>query len=153
MIKGFSTHQAEALLKQYGQNTLREQQRKNIILEQIEQGVIDFDVLVAHPSFMPKLAKFARVLGPKGLMPSPKSGTVSTNTEEVVKKFEKGTLRWKTEPKFPLIHQLIGKLSSDEKMLIENAQTFVNSVEKMHIKGAFIKSTMSPSMKLDIDKI
>jgi large subunit ribosomal protein L1 len=123
------------------------------ILEKIEQGVIDFDVLVAHPSFMPKLAKFARVLGPKGLMPNPKAGTVSPNPEEVVKKFEKGVLRWKTEPKFPLIHQLIGKISFDEKALIENAAAFVKAVGKPHIKAVFIKTTMSPSLRLDVEKI
>jgi large subunit ribosomal protein L1 len=122
-------------------------------LEKIEQGVIDFDVLVAHPSFMPKLAKFARVLGPKGLMPNPKAGTVSPNPEEVVKKFEKGVLRWKTEPKFPLIHQLIGKISFDEKMLVENAESFIRAVGKPHIKAVFIKTTMSPSLKVDIEKI
>lgn len=123
------------------------------LLEQIENGIVDFDVLVAHPSFMPKLAKFARVLGPKGLMPNPKAGTVSPNPEEVVKKFEKGTLRWKTEPKFPLIHQMIGKISFDEKQLADNADAFLKSVGKAHIKGAFIKTTMSPSLKLDIEKI
>ena len=64
---------------------------------------------------MPKLAKYAKVLGPKGLMPNPKAGTVSTKPEEVVKKFEKGMLRWKTEAKFPLVHQMIGKISFEEK--------------------------------------
>ncbi len=123
------------------------------LLDQIENGVIDFDILVSHPSFMPKLAKYARTLGPKGLMPNPKAGTVSTNPEEVVKKFEKGTLRWKTEPKFALIHQMIGKISFEEIQLVENAQAFLLSVGKAHIKGAYIKTTMSPSLKLDLEKV
>ena len=116
------------------------------------QGKIEFDVLVTHPSFMPKLAKFAKVLGPKGLMPNPKAGTVSTKPEEVVKKFEKGMLRWKTEAKFPLIHQMIGKISFEEKNLLANAEKFFEAVGKTHIKDAFIKTTMSPVVKLEMSK-
>lgn len=123
------------------------------VLANIEKGKIDFDILVTHPSYMPKLARFAKVLGPKGLMPNPKAGTISTNPEEVVKKFSKGMLRWKTEPKFPLIHQMIGKLSFETKALVENAKKFMSSVGKPHVKKAFIKSTMSPSIKLDIEKV
>ena len=121
------------------------------ILSDLEKGKIEFDVLVTHPSFMPKLAKFAKVLGPKGLMPNPKAGTVSMKPEEVVKKFEKGMLRWKTEAKFPLIHQMIGKISFAEKKLIANAEKFISAVGKVHIKNAFIKSTMSPSVKLELN--
>lgn len=121
------------------------------ILSDLEKGKIEFDVLVTHPSFMPKLAKFAKVLGPKGLMPNPKSGTVSTKPEDVVKKFEKGMLRWKTEAKFPLIHQMIGKISFEEKKLIANAEKFIEAVGKTHIKNAFIKTTMSPAVKLELN--
>ncbi|MEK7633473.1 MAG: hypothetical protein AAB437_01380 [Patescibacteria group bacterium] len=120
------------------------------VLSDLEKGKIEFDVLVTHPSFMPKLAKFAKVLGPKGLMPNPKAGTVSIKPEEVVKKFEKGMLRWKTEAKFPLIHQMIGKISFEEKNLITNAEKFIEAIGKAHIQSAFIKSTMSPSVKLEI---
>lgn len=123
------------------------------VLDEIEAGKFDFDVLITHPSFMPKLAKYARVLGPKGLMPNPKAGTVSQTPEEVVKKFAKGTLRWKTEEKFPLIHQMIGKISAEDKALSENAQTFIQSVGKVHIKQAYIKTTMSPSVKIDIETV
>jgi large subunit ribosomal protein L1 len=122
------------------------------IIADLEKGKIEFDVLVTHPSFMPRLAKFAKVLGPKGLMPNPKAGTVSMKPEEVVKKFEKGMLRWKTEPKFPLIHQMIGKISFEEKNLLANAEKFIEAVNKIHIKNAFIKTTMSPSLKLDLEK-
>jgi large subunit ribosomal protein L1 len=123
------------------------------LLQEIEKGKIDFDVLIAHPSYMSKLVKYAKILGPKGLMPNPKAGTISTNPEETAKKFKKGLLRWKTEPKFPLIHQIIGKLSADEKILEENIKAFINSVGVKNIQSAFIKSTMSPSLKLDITKI
>ncbi len=123
------------------------------LLEELGDGKINFDILVTHPSYMPKLAKYARVLGPKGLMPNPKAGTISPNPEEVVKKFEKGTLRWKTEPKFPLVHQMIGKISFADKDLAENTEMFVKSVGRARIQAVFIKTTMSPSFKLDIDKL
>ena len=122
------------------------------VLSDLEKGKIEFDVLVTHPSFMPKLAKFAKVLGPKGLMPNPKAGTVSTKPEDVVKKFEKGMLRWKTEVKFPLIHQMIGKISSKESDLIANAEKFIEAVGKSHIQTAYIKTTMSPAVKLELEK-
>lgn len=122
------------------------------VLSNLEKGKIEFDVLVTHPSFMPKLAKYAKVLGPKGLMPNPKAGTVSMKPEEVVKKFEKGMIRWKTEAKFPLIHQMIGKISFEEKNLIANAEKFIDAVGKAHIKNAFIKTTMSPAVKLELSK-
>lgn len=122
------------------------------LLEKLEQGKIDFDILVTHPSFMPKLAKFAKVLGPKGLMPNPKAGTISPKPEELVKKFSGGTMRWKTEPKFPLVHQMIGKSSMEDKNLVENAKAFMDAVGSKNIMKAFIKSTMSPSLKLDLGK-
>jgi len=132
--------------------TVRVAIASDVVLEQLTNGKIEFDVLVAHPSFMSKLARFAKVLGPKGLMPNPKAGTVSTTPDEVAKKFMKGTLRWKTEPKFPLIHQQIGKLSYESKDLIENAQAFVNAVGKAQIKALFIASSMGPSIEIEIEK-
>jgi len=123
------------------------------VLAKIEKGEIDFDVLITHPSYMPKLARFARVLGPKGLMPNPKAGTISDKPEEVAKKFEKGLLRWKTEPKFPLIHQAVGKLSLDEEKLIANALAFLKSVGRAYIRTAFIKATMTPSIKVNLDSL
>lgn len=123
------------------------------VLNDLEKGIIDFDVLITHPSFMAKLAKYARVLGPKGLMPNPKAGTISTNPEEVVKKFAKGALRWKTEAKFPLIHQMIGKVSFDDGALVENATAFIKSVGANKIKKAHIKFTMGPSLRLNLEKL
>ena len=81
------------------------------VLADIEKGNLDFDMLITHPQYMPRLARFAKVLGPKGLMPNPKAGTISDKPEEAAKKFSKGALRWKTEAKAPLIHQMIGKIS------------------------------------------
>lgn len=119
------------------------------IISELEQNKISFDVLVAHPSFMPKLLKFAKVLGPKGLMPNPKSGTVSPNPSEVVERFAKGSVRWKSEPKFPLIHQMVGKISFDDNQLSDNVKAFLNSVGTAHIEAVYIKTTMSPSLHLD----
>ncbi|MCS6956293.1 MAG: hypothetical protein NZM02_00395 [Patescibacteria group bacterium] len=118
------------------------------VLEDIEKGKIDFDILISHPSYMPRLTKFAKILGPKGLMPNPKTGTISANPEETAKKFQKGVLRWKTESKFPLIHQMLGKISMKEEELIANIEKFIDSVGKKHIKKAFVKTTMSPSVRI-----
>ena len=120
------------------------------VLEDIEKGKLDFDILITHPQYMPKLARFAKVLGPKGLMPNPKAGTISPKPEEVAKKFSKGGVRWKTEAKAPIIHQMIGKISNDEKVIEDNASAFLSSIGKNHILSAFIKTTMSPSVKLQI---
>ena len=79
-----------------------------------------------------------------------KAGTVSPKPEEVAKKFEKGTLRWKTEAKFPLIHQIIGKLSHEEKALIENAQALLKAIGASHIQKAVLKSTMSPAIPINL---
>lgn len=123
------------------------------VIKKIEEGKIDFDVLISHPSYMPRLARFAKVLGPKSLMPNPKAGTISTTPELVAKKFEKGMIRWKTESKFPLIHQLIGKLSMKEEELEKNIVAFLKSVGLNHIRSAFVKATMTPALKLDLKNI
>lgn len=123
------------------------------LLEKIEEGKIEFDILVSHPSFMPKLAKYAKILGPRGLMPNPKAGTVSPKPEEVVKKFEKGVLQWKSEPKAPIVHQMVAKLASSEKEIEENVMVFLNSVGKAHISTAFIKTTMSPALQLSLQEL
>ena len=123
------------------------------LLEKIEKGLLDFDILIAHPSFMPKIARFARILGPRGLMPNPKNGTLTPKPEETAKKFQAGSLRWKTEPKAPLIHQMIGKKSHEPKAIVENATAFIVSVGTKNISSAYIKSTMSPALRLNLENI
>ena len=123
------------------------------LIEQIEKGKIDFDILIAHPSYMPKIVKFAKVLGPKGLMPNPKAGTISEKPEETAKKFESGVLKWKSEAKQPLIHQQIAKISYDQKKIEENINIFVKSVGKSKILEMFIVSTMSPSIRVDVGSL
>lgn len=121
------------------------------LLATVEKGNIDFDVLVATPDMMPKLAKVARILGPKGLMPNPKNGTVTTNPEDAVKKLSGGEIRFKTEPKAPVIHLIIGKLSFGDKKILENAQTVISTIGTNKIKSAILTSTMSPGIKLQVN--
>ena len=119
-------------------------------IAEIEKGVINFDILVAHPSMMPKLAKVAKVLGPRGLMPNPKNGTVNPNPEEVVKKYEGGQVNFKTEAKSPILHLTVGKMSFGASKLEENIKVMLNAVKKSNIKNATLKSTMSPGIKVRV---
>ncbi len=123
------------------------------VLDDIENGIIEFDVLISEPSFMPKLAKHAKILGPRGLMPSPKTGTISDKPQEVLKKYTGGFIKWKSETEAPLLHQMVGKISHDDKQVTANIQALINAVGKEQIENIFIKTTMSPSLKLDIDKL
>jgi len=130
--------------------TLRIKVADDDLLSAIENGKIDFDVLVATPDMMPRLAKVARVLGPKGLMPNPKNGTVTTNPDEAVKKLSGGEMRFKTESKAPVIHLIIGKLSFGDKKIMENAQATIDAIGSNKIKSAILTSTMSPGIRLQI---
>lgn len=120
------------------------------LIKAIEGGNIDFDILVATPDAMPKLARTARILGPKGLMPNPKNGTVSTKPDEVAKRYEAGQINFKTEAKAPLVHVAIGKVSFGELKIKENAKAILSNIDKKQIKNATLKSTMSPAIHLDV---
>lgn len=120
------------------------------LIENVEKGIIEFDALVAHPSVMPLLAKVAKFLGPKGLMPNPKNGTISPTPDKVADKLKGGEVNWKTESEFPIIHQIVGKLSFKDKQLEENISVFIASVGATKIKNVTLKSTMSPGIKLQI---
>lgn len=121
--------------------------------KEIKAGNIAFDVLLARPGDMKRLVPFARLLGPKGLMPSPKKGTVTEDVEKVAKKFKMGALHYKTEAKEPLIHQVVGIITFEEKALCENITAFIKAVEIRNIKKAFLCTTMSPSLTLDLASI
>jgi large subunit ribosomal protein L1 len=118
------------------------------IIADVEKGKIEFDILVADPSMMPKLAKVAKVLGPRGLMPNPKSGTITTKPEEVVKKYQGGQITFRTEGKAPIMHLIVGKASFGEKKLEENIKTVLSAIKKENINKAVLKSTMSPGIKI-----
>jgi large subunit ribosomal protein L1 len=127
------------------------------LIESITQGNIGFDLLIATPNMMPKLAKLGRVLGPKGLMPSPKSGTVSTTLETTLTEFKKGKFEYKAD-KTGVVHVSFGKANFDKLQLIDNLQALYNSIEKnrpsgvkgKYFKSLFICSSMGPSIKLDL---
>lgn len=123
------------------------------LVKKVEAGNIDFDVLIATPDSMPKLAKIARFLGPKGLMPNPKNGTVTPKPEAIAKKYEGGQVNFKTEAKAPLLHLSVGKLSFGEKKLEENIKAAIEAVQAKNVKRATLKSTMSPGIKLDINTL
>lgn len=118
-------------------------------LVKLNDNRIDFDVLIAAPAMMPKLAKYAKILGPKGLMPNPKNGTISPDPEAAAKKFSGGLIHYKSEPKAPLIHLVVGKLSFKDKDLIDNLRAVINAVNPKKISAAFICSSMSPSIRLN----
>lgn len=127
------------------------------LIDQISQGRLDFDLLIATPDMMPKLAKLGRVLGPKGLMPSPKSGTVTTTLISTLSDFKKGKFEYKAD-KTGIVHVSFGKSNFTEIQLIENLKALYQSIEQnrpsgvkgKYFKTAFICTTMGPSIKLDL---
>jgi large subunit ribosomal protein L1 len=127
------------------------------LIEQITQGNLNFDLLIATPNMMPKLAKLGRVLGPKGLMPSPKSGTVSTTLEATVTEFKKGKFEYKAD-RTGIVHVNFGKTDFTNNQLIENLTALYKSIEQnrpsgvkgKYFKSLFICTSMGPSIKLDL---
>lgn len=122
------------------------------LLKKIAKGKIDFDVLLATPEMMPKLTKYAKILGPRGLMPNPKAGTITEKPEELAKKMASKT-QFKTEAKAPLIHLVIGKVDSKAQNLEANFKALIEAVGVNKIKKAVIASTMGPGIKVDLSSI
>jgi large subunit ribosomal protein L1 len=120
------------------------------LIAEIEKGIINFDVLVAEPIMMVKLAKVAKVLGPRGLMPNPKNGTITPKPEEVAKKYADGQINFKTEAKAPIIHLTVGKISFGPEKLTENIEALIAAIKKANIVNVTLKSTMSPGLKIKI---
>ena len=129
------------------------------ILEKIEkENWLDFDVMIATPDMMPLLGKLGKVLGPKGLMPNPKTGTVTTDVKKAVSDVKKGRVEYKTDS-YGNVHALVGKVSFTEEALMENIKAFVAVILKSKpsvVKGVYVKNvtlstTMGPGIKLDIN--
>jgi large subunit ribosomal protein L1 len=127
------------------------------LINLIGQGNINFDLLIATPEIMPKLAKLGRILGPKGLMPSPKSGTVTTTLSNTLSEFKKGKFEYKAD-KTGIVHVSFGKANFTPIQLIENLTAIYKSIEQNRpsgVKGKYFKSlyictTMGPSIQLDL---
>jgi large subunit ribosomal protein L1 len=130
------------------------------VINKIQQGWFDFDIIVATPDMMGQLGKLGRVLGPKGLMPNPKLGTVTTNVADAISNIKKGMVEFKNDS-YGNVHVSIGKLSFKENQLEENLRAMIAEIVKSKptgVKGAFIKnvslsSTMGPGIKLSKDSL
>jgi len=120
------------------------------LIADVEKGIINFDVLVAEPMMMAKLARVAKVLGPRGLMPNPKNGTITPKPEEVAKKYAGGQMNFKTEAKAPIMHLTVGKVSFGPAKLTENIDALIVVIKKANIVNVTLKSTMSPGLKIKI---
>jgi large subunit ribosomal protein L1 len=130
------------------------------LIEKIKNGWLDFDALVATPDVMPELAKLGKILGPRGLMPSPKTGTVTKEVGQVVKELKMGRVEFKVD-KTGNVHVPVGKVSFSEDALKANIMAFFHellnakpkTMKGTYIKQAYISSTMGPSIKLDLNSI
>ena len=129
------------------------------MVEKIEkENWFDFDTLIATPDAMPLLGKLGRILGPKGLMPNPKTGTVTMDVAKAVNDVKAGRVEYKTDS-FGNVHGIIGKVSFEEDKLLENLNTFVNTILKLKpstVKGDYVKnisisSTMGPGIKINVN--
>lgn len=127
--------------------------------QKIKEDEFDFEVMVADPAMMPLLGKYGKKLGPKGLMPNPKTGTVTPTPEKAVEELKKGKANYRTD-KAGVVHTLVGKVSMPTEKLVENIQTVINLIKKLKpsvVKGAYIQNiaisaTMGPGVKVKIEK-
>ncbi len=130
------------------------------LADKISGGWFDFDVCISTPDMMKVVGKLGKVLGPKKLMPNPKSGTVTMDIAQAVGEIKKGRLEFRTD-KFGVIHSTIGRVSFELKALFENYLSFMDAVIKAkpaaskgkYIKGLYVSSTMGPSHKIDVNKV
>jgi large subunit ribosomal protein L1 len=125
-------------------------------IEKIEKGWTDIDVIITMPPVMAKLGKLGRVLGPRGLMPNPKSGTVTMEIGKAVEEVKKGKIDFKVD-KYGIIHTSVGKVSFEEPKIVENVREFIQTIIKLkpaaakgtYIRSLYLSSTMSPGIRLD----
>jgi large subunit ribosomal protein L1 len=129
-------------------------------LEKIGGGWTDIDVIISTPSVMPKLGRLGKILGPRNLMPNPKSGTVTENVGDAVREVKKGKIAFKID-KFGIIHTSVGRISFEPNQLLENAKEMITTLSKMkpssakgiYFKSIYIATTMSPALQIDVKSI
>jgi large subunit ribosomal protein L1 len=129
-------------------------------IEKIKGGWTDVDVIITMPAVMAKIGALGRVLGPRGLMPNPKSGTVTLEVGKAVKEVKMGKIDFKVD-KFGIVHSSIGKVSFSQDQLVDNAKEFINMILKLkpsaakgtYIKSVYLSSTMSPGLKIDTKSV
>lgn len=130
------------------------------LIEQVEKGKIDFDVAITTPDTMGQVSKLGKILGPKGLMPNPKSGTVTFEIGKAVKEAKTGKVEYRTD-KFGIIHLVVGKLSFSERDLVENYAALMEELMRAkpagakgrYLKSVVLSSTMGPGVKVDPSKV
>lgn len=130
------------------------------ILEKIKGGWLDFDVIISTPDMMGELGKLGRVLGPRGLMPNPKTGTVTPDVEKAVKEVKAGKISYRCD-KFGVVHSTVGRVSFEKDKLIENFKAFYETISKAkpssskgtYMKKVTISSTMGPGIKIDKNNV
>ncbi|MBE0570474.1 MAG: 50S ribosomal protein L1 [Ignavibacteriaceae bacterium] len=128
-------------------------------LEKIKGGWTDVDVIISTPDSMSELGKLGKILGPKGLMPNPKSGTVTQDVANAVKEIKAGKIEFRVE-KTGIVHTSVGKLNFENDKLVENAKAFINTIIKMkpasakgqYVKSLFLSSTMGPGLRITKDE-
>lgn len=129
------------------------------MIQKIEkESWFDYDVIIATPEMMPMLGKIGKLLGPKGLMPNPKTGTVTMDTVKAIEETKKGKVNYRTDS-FGNVHGIVGKASFDDAKLVENLKAFVEAIMKVKpstVKGTYVKnvsisSTMGPGVKIDLN--
>ena len=148
----FAPEEDHAAAKEAGADIIGDEE----FLKQLDKEELNFDILVATPQYMPKLGKYARLLGPRGLMPNPKSGTVATDVAKAVKEAKAGKVEYRVD-KQAIVHLGIGKVSFGADKLADNARAFLtslNSQKPSSLKGVYVKSislatTMGPGIKVE----
>jgi len=131
------------------------------LIAKIEGGFLDFEKLVATPDMMGQMAKLGKILGPKGLMPNPKDGTVSADLTKVIRELKAGKVSFRAEKDSGIVHVPIGKLSFDENKLIQNFSAVMEGVNKArpasakgtYIRSVYVSTSMGPGLKIDLSSL
>ena len=129
-------------------------------IEKLKSGWTDIDIIITMPSIMGKIGALGRILGPRGLMPNPKSGTVTMEIGKAVHEVKQGKIDFKVD-KFGIVHTSIGKVTFEADQIKDNAREFMNMIQKLkpssakgtYVKSVFLSSTMSPGIKLDLKSL